>query len=224
MRGYRSATAVAVAASLLTVASAGACPIYIEPKLSDARQADAVVVGYVTKHVREASPERKASTEEWLANNSNASRAERRNARNATDRARLTVEIDHVITGTVPSRITVYWYRMLNNGPPEYINGGFVFALRRAPPSTSAEAPDTYAVMQGTCEGAMVFRRGGPAANAIREMFGLRPEPLEVPRKTFAQWFKDPPTPWPTLGAYGILGAGVVMIGLIALWPRRRRP
>lgn len=198
---YRWAAATVLAASFLTVPSADACPTYIQPRLADARQADAVVVGYVTKDVRETSPER-----------------------NAIDRARLTVQIDHAITGTTPSTVTVYWYRMTNNGPPDHINGGYVFSLRRNIASTSGDAPDTYAVMQGICSGALVFRRGSPEANAIREMSGLWPEPLEVPRKTVLESVSDLSTQWPTLVGCGLLAAGAAIVGLIAFWPRRRLP
>tara|TARA_R110002012_G_scaffold302549_2_gene503765 strand:+ start:254602 stop:255150 length:549 start_codon:yes stop_codon:yes gene_type:complete len=178
---------------LLTVASADACPVYIEPKLSDARQADAVVVGYVTKDVR------------------------------ATDRARLTVEINHIIAGTVPSAVTVYWYREINNGPPERISGGYVFALRKLPPSMSADGVDAYAVMQGVCSGALVFRRGSTQANAIREMFGLEPEPLEPPPETFVESFKAALISGPALIVFGLLTTGATFTG-VALWRRRRRP
>lgn len=222
MTGYRAAAAT-VAISLLTVASANACPVYMEPKLSDVRQADAIVVGYVTKDVRETSPARKAWIERWRANNPDASRDDRRKVGNAADRARLTVEVDHAIAGTAPSMVTVYWYRMTNNGPPDRINGGYVFALRKDP-SASTDEPHAYAVMQGICTGALVFRRGSPGANAIREMFGLSPEPLEAPRKTLAESLEDPPIPWPTLVAYGLLAMGALAIGLIVLWPRQGRP
>jgi hypothetical protein len=222
--GHRSTAAAAAAISLLTVASAAACPLYIEPRLADARDADVVLVGYVTKDVREVSPARKAGIETWLADNPDASRQDRRKARNATDRARLTVAVDHTIAGAAPSTVTVYWDEAINNGPPDRIDGGYVFALRKAPPSASAERPDAYAVMQqGSCSGALVFRRGSPEANAIREMFGLWPEPLEKPRKTFAD-FIDPPIGWPALMVYGLLAAGAAFIGLVLVWPRRPKP
>lgn len=221
MTGYRLATAAA-SLSLLTVTAAHACPAYLQPNLTEAREADAVVVGYVTKDVREMSPARRAWIEKSHANSPFASREDRRIAGN--NRARLTVEIDHAIAGTAPSTITVYWYRMTNNGPPERINGGYVFALRKESPSTSADGDDAYAVMQGECRGALVFRRGSAEANAIREMFGLSPEPLETPRNTLAESFEEPPMPWPTPIIFGLLATGAALIGLVALWPRRPRP
>ncbi|WP_339932504.1 hypothetical protein [uncultured Brevundimonas sp.] len=222
MTAYRSAAAAIAAISLLTVASADACPVYIEPKLTDARQADAVVVGYVTKDVRETSPARKAWVEKWLANHPDAPRAKRRDVRSATDRARLTVEINHTIAGTVPSTVTVFWSRMTNNGPPERISGGYVFALRKLPPSTAADGIDAYVVIQGVCSGALVFRRGSTEANAIREMFGLWPEPLEAPRKSLAELTRDAPIPGPALVVLGLLATSAAFAG-VALWRRRRR-
>lgn len=224
MTGYRSVAAVTAAISLLTVVSAEACPVYLQPRLADARQADAVVVGYVTAYRRELSPAGRASIEKWLANNPGASREHLRDIRSSTDRARITVEVDHAIAGEAPSTITVYWYRMTNNGPPESMRGGYLFALRKNPSSTTSDAAADYAVMQGICTGAIVFRRGSSEANAIREMFGLWPEPLEVPRKALAESFRDPSIPWPTLIVYGLLAVGSAAIGLVAFWPRRRRP
>lgn len=223
MTAYRFAVAATAAISLLSVASADACAIYTEPKLSDARRADAVVVGYVMKDVREATPARKAWVEKWLSTNPYAPRAERRDVSGATDRARLTVEINHVIAGTVPSTVTVFWTQMTNNGPPESISGGYVFALRKLPPSTSATDVDAYAVMQGVCSGALVFRRGSTEANAIREMFGLWPEPLEAPRKTLAELTKDAPIPGPALIVLGLLATSASFAGVV-LWRRKRRP
>ena len=217
-----AAATAAVAATLLTAAPVSACPIYEQPRLNDARRADAVVVGYVTKDVREASPALRAWIERLLKS-PDATRAERRSARNQTDRARLTVKIDHVITGTTPSTVTVNWYEMTNNGPPNRFGGGYVFALRRDASSTFKE-PHTYEVMQGVCSGALVFRRGSPSANAIREMFGLWPEPLELPRKTPSDWFKQAATSWPTLLVYTLLAIGAASFALIWFWPRKRHP
>lgn len=221
MAGHRSAAAT-VALSLLSAASATACPIHIPPTLADARKADAVVVGYVTKDVRETSPERKAAIERWLASDPDVSRKERRAARRATDRARLTVAIDHVIAGSAPSTATVFWYRMTNNGPPAHVSGGYVFALHKVPSPSSTTEPPVFAVMQGICTDALVFRRGSPQANAIREMYGLWPEPLEAEPYPPPRRPQDPAISWPAAVMYALLAIGAAAIGLIALWPKRR--
>lgn len=224
MTRCRWAALTGVAASWVTAGSADACAVYDPPTLTDALHADAVVVGYVTKDVREGRLARDAWIERFFAGGAIPSPAERRDLSSAPARARLTVEVDHAIKGTTPSTITVYWYQKTNNGPPDPVNGGYVFALRRHAAASSQDAPGAYAVMQGVCAGALVFRRGDAEANAIREMFGLWPEPLEVPPRTMAQLGRDLLTQWPTLLAYALLAAGATIVGLVAFWPRRRRP
>lgn len=190
--GFRLLTAN-VAALLFAVAAADACPRYIDPDPTRARQADAVVVGYVTKNDRKPGG------------------------------SRLTVQIHQTIAGSAPSTATIWWNQMMNNGPPERFRGGYVFALMKLPPSRSADS-DAFAVMQGICSGAVVFRRGSDEANAIREMFGLWPEPLEVPIKTPLDWLREAATSWPTLLAYVLLAMAAGSTALIWLWPRKRKP
>lgn len=194
MKGCRSIAAVAASAGLLTAASAQACAVYQPPRPADARQADAVVIGTVRRFER--APSR---------------------------RVRITVEVDRVITGRAPRTITVDWFSMMNNGPPETMSGGYLFALQKTAPSAGGASAD-YAVLQGNCSGALVFRRGSPEANAVREMFGLWPEPPEPPLAAPAERVRRPPIPWAVLTMCGIVGIGAALIGWIALRPRRRRP
>lgn len=200
MKGCRSIAAVAATAWLLTAASAQACAVYQPPRPADAREAEAVVIGTVRR--LERAPSR---------------------------RVRITVEVDRVISGRAPRTITVDWFSMMNNGPPETMSGGYLFALQKTSPSMSEGGdPADFAVLQGVCSGALVFRRGSPEANAVREMFGLWPEP---PPEPVAASLPAPmergrrsPIPWAVLTMCGVVGIGAALIGWIVLRPRRRRP
>ena len=218
---YRIPVAVAVL-WWLAATSAYACTIYTAPNLTDARRADTVVVGHVMNDVREVSPARKAWLESWRAKNPHASRAERITVERSAGRARLTFIVDRAIVGSPPRKITVLWDTQINNGPPDRISGGYVFALFKEPQGSPSADGGRYAVMQGPCSGAFAFPRGTPEANAIRAMFGLSPELLEAPRSTVADMIRSPSIPWPSLIAYGILAIGAALILLILVWPRRK--
>lgn len=186
---------VAAAASVFWMlgASAEACVIMIEPKLADARTADAIAVGDVADYEIEAGGDRLPGG------------------------ARITLDVDDAISGSLPSTVTIFWPRGLNNGPPGHLRGGFLFVLRKPAPAEAAHGAD-YFVTSDVCTPALVFRRGSAPANAIREMFGLYAEPLETPPRTVQDMISA--IPWPAALAYGLIALGVGLIGLVALWPR----
>ncbi|WP_439470795.1 hypothetical protein [Brevundimonas sp.] len=92
--------------------------------------------------------------------------------------ARIDVKVDHVISDEAPERVTVLWRRAINYGPPQEMEGDYLFAVDRLEGTASI-----YVVNQRSCVPGLVFERGSFHANAIREMFGLWPEP-EAPKKS----------------------------------------
>jgi len=153
-----------------------ACMVYIHPGPAIARQADAVVVGNVTRFRREGNLV-------WLITG--------RGRLDQENRARMTVEVEEAVSGSAAPIITVYWHMMTNNGPPDRLSGSYILALKKRPkPNKSGEV---YDVVQGNCTGASVYPRGSPGANAIRAVFGLEPEPRQVLEKASADVL------WPAL-------------------------
>lgn len=84
----------------------------------------------------------------------------------------LAVEVKENISGEAQAKVTVLWRPGLNFGPPLKMKGEYLFAVDRMDGSAS-----TYVVNQRHCEPALVFERGSFHANAVRELFGLWPEP-----------------------------------------------
>lgn len=194
---------VAIAGVLMAAAwcsPALACMVHIQPEPAIAKQADAVVVGNVTRFRREGNLV-------WQITG--------RGRLDQENRARMTVEVDEAISGSVAPIIIVYWHEMTNNGPPDRVSGSYILALKKRPdPSKSGEVFD---VVQGICTGASVYPRGSPGANAIRAVFGLGPEPSQAPEKASAE------IPWPALAVGWVLGLAGSMIAARAVWRRRGR-
>ena len=90
----------------------------------------------------------------------------------------LAVEVKENISGEAQGKVTVLWRPGLNFGPPLEMKEEHLFAVDRIDGSAS-----TYVVNQRNCEPALVFEKGSFHANAVREMFGLWPEP-EAPKKS----------------------------------------
>ena len=192
---------VAIAGVLMAVwcAPALACAIYIRPDPATAKQADAVVVGKVTKLRRDIA--------KWKTIGPGGG--------GQSNNARLTVEIDEVISGAAAPVITVSWREMLNNGPPDRLTGDHLFALKKLP--NSAQSRDAYEVVQGLCTGALVYPRGSAGANAIRAVFGMEAERPEAPQNVSAD------VPWLALALGGFLGLGGLLIAARIFLRRRAR-
>lgn len=161
--------------SMLGVGGVEACAVAGWPHIADARKADAVFVGYVTDYTLEVTPDWQAI---WLAETP----LDKRNMPPFPNQGRVEVEVYQEIVGSLPENVTILWRKKLNYGPPRVMRGGYVFAVQK-----SDQEPNTYFVDQENCQPALVFQRGSPEANAVRDLFGLWPEPLKVPRKTLRE-------------------------------------
>lgn len=212
-----SAVAVATAALLLAAQPARACAIYTDFPLEKTLESDAVVIGYVTDfrpNRRSESPLLTRVIQSWIGQDDNENRF--------MPTARVTLRIAETLSGSVPTTVTADWHSGLNNGPPEGLRGAYLMALQANGTSRLPDA-SAYSVVSGICSGALVFRRGSEKANSVRALFGLKSEPLELPPRTFAERLGYRAVPWPTLVAYGFVAISVILIGLIAMWPKRRR-
>ncbi|MBJ7446224.1 MAG: hypothetical protein JHC81_01715 [Brevundimonas sp.] len=209
------AVAVTTAALMVAAQPACACPMHIDTPIEETLESDAVVIGYVVDFKSVQRVERPFPARVWqrlLGKDGNEGR---------DAPALVTLRVAETLAGSVPTTVTADWHNGLNNGPPEEMRGAYLMALRINEASRLPDA-SAYSVVSGICSGALVFRRGSEKANAIRALFGLQSEPLELPPKTFAESLGYRAVPWPTLVAYGFLAVSVILIGLIAMWPRRR--
>ena len=211
-----SAVAVATAALLLAAQSAIACPIHLETPLEETLEADVVVIGYVT----DFKPSRRSEVS-FLRRVVQSWTGQVDNEHYRIPTARLTLRVAETLSGSVPTTITAAWESGMNNGPPNDMRGAYLIALRANEVSRFPDA-SAYSVVSDACSSALVFRRGSEQANSVRALFGLQSEPLELPPKTLAERLGYRAVPWPTVVAYGFLAVSVILIGLIAMWPRRR--
>lgn len=194
----RTVVAIAACMTLLTAAPTQACIIATEMRLEDIREADAIAVGTVTEFdpafVRRRSQENADKHFEMV-------------------NARTTFRIREVISGSLPPIVTVDWPVDTNNSSPKRMVGNYLFAVFNK--SDSEKDPTTtHILMHQWCSGSFVFRRGSDSANAVREMFGLWPQPLEPEPKTLSDLFKTPPIPWHLLVFLGI--SALICVQLVA--------
>lgn len=133
----------------------------------------------------------------------------------------MTLRVAETLVGSVPTTFTADWPQGINNGPPDDMRGAYLTAMRANEISGLQDA-SAYSVISDACSSALVFRRGSEQANSVRALFGLQPEPLELPPKTLAERLGYRSIPWPTLVAYAFLALSTILIGSIAIWPKRR--
>lgn len=124
----------------------------------------------------------------------------------------ISVEVSELISGEARGTVTVLWRRALNFGPPPKMEGDYLFAVDRLD-----GAPLTYVIKQRACSPPLVFERGSFEANAVRELFGLWPEP-EAPqrRRTDAEF-------GPAGLIAGLLLLPVLLAGALVILRRKKR-
>lgn len=132
--------------------------------LADVNFADVVVVGRVSNYeiVRDDPSERLI----W-------------------DYARFTIEIDEVLVGSVPDRISVTWDNSTFEEPEELPEGPLLIALRlpssatpplRGPSATifANREPRLLAVLQAPCSAPFIFDSTSDEARGIRQILGYQ--------------------------------------------------
>jgi len=132
--------------------------------LSDVNYADVVVVGRVSEYnIIETDP---AGRPTW-------------------NYARFVVDIDEVLVGSVPDRISVTWDNSTFELPLEMSAGPFLIALRlpssATPPLRGPSAtvlpnrdPDLLAVLQAPCADPFIFEQSSEEARSIRELIAAQ--------------------------------------------------
>jgi hypothetical protein len=183
MQGHWFAAAIVLALSASEPALA--CRTYSKIVLDDVRYADVVVVGRISGYriVRD-----EAFRQEMLSN-PNLSPEGRRmyEGRDSLlpDYARFEIQVDEVLFGSAPNRLSVTWDNSTFGEPEEMGVGPFLIALRRpsstTPPLRGPSAtilpnaePDLYTVLQAPCSSPFLFENMSNEASIVRRIVRAR--------------------------------------------------
>lgn len=186
MIGFRSIVSfsgrlIATAAAAITMSgTAQACPMFVPAKLEDVSYADVVVVGRVNNYriIRdEAFRQRKLG----LPNLSAHMRKMYQDPEQGlmSDYARFDIEVDEIIVGQVPEKLSVTWNNSTFGEPDRIAPGSYLIALRgsdspipplRGPSATILPSPDTkaFTLLQAPCSSAFMYEADSEQARAIR--------------------------------------------------------
>ena len=170
--------------SLGANATASACEVSVPLKLDDVRYADQVVVGRIShyrivrdmqfRHKMLADPTLSADERKFYSGSAGL----------ISDYARFDIDVDEVLVGRAPHRMTVTWDASTFAEPDTMPAGPFLIALRtglstipplRGPSGTHLPNPDLArpTVLQAACSEAFIFESASDQARKIRAILKL---------------------------------------------------
>lgn len=178
-----------IAAMLLGFAAsepARACRMHAGIDLKDVRYADLVLVGRIANYriIRDEEFRRKMLSSPRLP--ADLRRIYESGESLLPDYARFDIEVDEVLVGRAPKRVSATWDNS-TFGEPEKMNAGpFLIALRRPnsamPPLRGPSAtilpnrePHSLTVLQAPCASPFIFESGSDRARAVRQILNARP-------------------------------------------------
>jgi hypothetical protein len=180
----------AVAATALATAfpaASQACITYVGPTLEDVRFADVVVVGRVSNYriVRDEAFRRQMLASPHLTEDLRKIYEDPRESL-LSDYARFDVQVEEVLVGRPPNKLSVTWDNSTFGEPGQMAAGPYLIALRRpgsaslplrGPSATIRPSPDLKALtlLQAPCSGAFIYEVGSEQARTIRKL--LEPPP-----------------------------------------------
>lgn len=180
------AVAVTALATFFPAASQ-ACIGHVDPTLEDVRFADVVVVGRVSNYriVRDEASRQRMLARPHLTEDLRRIYEDPRESL-LSDYARFDVQVDEVLIGRAPDRLTVTWDNSTFGEPSQMAAGPYLIAVRRpgsaslplrGPSATIGPSPDlnTLTLLQAPCSRAFIYEIGSEQAQTIREL-------LEPPR------------------------------------------
>lgn len=179
-----------VAPVVLAFAAGGpahACRIRAPTVLDDVRHADVVLVGRISNYriVRDNEFRRRMLSSPHLPADMRAM-YESQTTTLLPDYARFDIQVDEVLAGRAPTRLSVTWDNSTFGEPAEMAAGPFLIALRRSnsgtPPLRGPSAtirpspePESLTLLQAPCAGAFIFESMSNEARTIRRTLAARP-------------------------------------------------
>lgn len=178
--------AAALGLAVLAAEPAFACRFHSAAVLEDVRYADLVLVGRIRDYhivrdeafrerllaVPDLPPDRRAFYEGP--------------GHLLSDYARVEIEVEEVLFGEAPRRLTITWYSFVSGGRERFGAGEPRLVALRLPaspipplrgPSATIVAnaePDLYTILEAPCSNAFVFDTGSDEARAVRQLTEAR--------------------------------------------------
>ena len=174
--------------ALVASEPAYACRMYAATVLEDVKYADVVLVGRISNYriVRDLEQRQR------MLRLPNLSAEMRKMYEDPTksllwDHARFDVQVDQVLFGKVPRRLSVTWDNSTFGEPGQMPAGPFLIALRdpnsKTPPLRGPSAtilpnrePGLLTVLQAPCASPFLFETTSDDARAIRQILKAKPQ------------------------------------------------
>ena len=179
--------AVAASAAAWVPAPSHACRMYVQPNLEDVYYADVVVIGRVSNYriVRDEAFRRRMLASPSLPADMRRLYEDPRQSL-MTDHARFDIQVDDVLVGGAPARLSVTWDNSTFGEPDQMPDGPYLIALRRpgsaTPPLRGPSAtimpspdPDALTLLQAPCSSAFIYEIGSDEARTVRGILDARP-------------------------------------------------
>lgn len=178
--------ATAALALVLVSGPAHACRMYAKLDLNDVKYADVVLVGRVSNYriVRDVEFRRKMLANPKLS--PDMRKLYESTSSLLSDYARFDIQVDQVLAGKAPTRLSVTWHNSTFREPEKMATGPFLIALRwpysKTPPLRGPSAtilpnrePGSMAVLQAPCSSPFIFESTSNEARTVRLILGTRP-------------------------------------------------
>lgn len=173
-------TIAAIAMAMISSGSAHACRIFVSPKLEDVGYADVVVVGRIANYriIRdEAFRKRMLASPKLPADMRKMYQDPKQSL--MSDYARFDIEVEEVIAGQAPAKLSVTWDNSTFGEPDRIAPGRYLMALRRSgsaipplrgPSATILPSPDprALALLQAPCSSAFIYEAESEQARTVR--------------------------------------------------------
>lgn len=172
------AVAMATAAAALP-GSAHACRMFVSPKLEDVSYADVVVVGRIDNYriIRDEAFRRRMLASRRLSADMRKTYQDAEQGL-LPDYARFTIQVEEVLVGRAPGRLSVTWDNSTFGEPAKMTPGRYLIALRRpgstspplrGPSATIMPSPDPKALtlLQAPCSSAFIYEVESEQARTV---------------------------------------------------------
>jgi hypothetical protein len=177
---------MAAAATAGLPAASHACRMYVSPTFEDVRFADVVVIGRVVNYriVRDEAFRRRMLGSPHLTADMRRIYEDPKEGL-LPDYARFEVQVEEVLVGRAPRKLSVTWDNSTFGEPDHMAAGPYLIALRRpaspvpplrGPSGTIFPSPDPKALtlLQAPCSSAFIFGLGSQEARSVRKILDSR--------------------------------------------------
>jgi len=160
--------------------------MYVPPNLEDVNYADVVVIGRILNYriVRDETFRRRMLASPRLSTEMRRIYEDPRRLL-LPDYARFEIQVERVLVGRAPARLSATWDNSTFGEPERMPAGSYLVALRRAssaipplrgPSATIMPSPDanSLTLLQAPCSSAFIYEAGSEQARTVRGILEAR--------------------------------------------------